>query len=217
MRLLNTSKIMLCEFSGEDIPKYAILSHRWETEEVSFQDLQEGRGFSMKGFTKISGCCAQARADGYLYAWVDSCCIDKTSSAELSEALNSMFRWYQNAHVCYVYLSDVPTGLDWHTHSELGSRFRSSKWWKRGWTLQELIAPRSVMIYDSDWKEIGTRVSLEILISSITGISRSHLRDYSGASVAQKMVRVFVSFFITSHKSKFQSSSDLLKIEASWL
>src|ERR1700712_1769807 len=106
MRLLNTSTLLLHEFFGEAIPRYAILSHRWETEEVYFQDLQAGRAMEMKGYSKVKGCCAQAALDGWAYAWADSCCIDKTSSAELSEAINSMFQWYQNSQVCYVYMSD---------------------------------------------------------------------------------------------------------------
>lgn len=187
MRLLNTSKLTLHEFVGDSIPPYAVLSHRWETEEVLFQDFQSGLATDLKGLSKIKGCCEKAAQDGWEYAWVDSCCIDKTSSAELSEAINSMFEWYSNSEVCYVYLSDVPTGLDFEKHYAAGSRFRCSKWWTRGWTLQELIAPRTVIFYDMEWVEIGTKGYLEILISLITGISEQHLRDCGNASVAQKM------------------------------
>ncbi|KAF4636394.1 hypothetical protein G7Y89_g1702 [Cudoniella acicularis] len=188
MHLLNTSTLDLHEFFGDDIPPYAILSHRWKTEEISFQDLQTGLGLEIKeGFSKIKGCCAQAVLDGWEYAWVDSCCIDKTSSAELSEAINSMFQWYKDSQVCYVYMSDVPTGLRWDQHLAASSEFRLSKWWARGWTLQELLAPKDVIFYDCQWEEIGTKKSLEILISSVSGISRSHLMDYEQASVAQKM------------------------------
>jgi hypothetical protein len=187
MRLLDTSTLTLHEFFGDAIPNYAILSHRWEGEEVTFQDLQAGRAPGMKGFPKIKGCCAQAVADGFLYAWVDSCCIDKTSSAELSEAINSMFHWYKRSQVCYVYLSDVSTGLNWDSHQRQDSELRLSKWWTRGWTLQELIGPLVVIFYDRAWMELGTKKWMEILISSITGISCQHLRDYTNASVAQKM------------------------------
>lgn len=141
----------------------------------------------MKGFSKIKGCCAQAVADGFRYAWIDSCCIDKPSSAELSEAINSMFHLYERSQVCYVYLSDVSTGLEWDSHQRQDSELRLSKWWTRGWTLQELIGPRVVIFYDREWMEIGTKKWMEILISSITGISCQHLRDYADASVAQKM------------------------------
>jgi hypothetical protein len=99
-------------FFGNIILNYVILSHRWEGEEVTFQDLQAGRAPGMKGFLKIKGCCAQAVADSFLYAWVDSCCIDKTSSAELSEAINFIFYWYERSQVCYAYLSDMSVGLD---------------------------------------------------------------------------------------------------------
>lgn len=187
MRLLNTTTFAFYEFVGNAIPDYAILSHRWEAEEVSFRDIQAGKYTRMKGFSKIKGCCEQAAQDGWEYAWVDSCCIDKSSSAELSEAINSMFKWYQKSQVCYVYLSDVPTGLSIKKHSTAGSEFRRSKWWKRGWTLQELIAPNTVIFYDSKWVEIGTKRYLESLISLISGISRPHLRNYMTASVAQKM------------------------------
>jgi hypothetical protein len=183
MRLLNTSTLVLHEFF-KAIPEYAILSHRWEGEEVTFQDLQAGKGPFMKGFQKIKGCCQQAVLDGWEYAWIDSCCIDKTSSAELSEAINSMFEWYKKSRVCYVYMSDVAYAL-----SEAHLQMRESKWWTRGWTLQELIAPRNVIFYNREWKEIGTKRSMEVLISSVTGITREHLRDHSNASVAQKMSR----------------------------
>jgi Heterokaryon incompatibility protein (HET) len=185
MRLLNTSTLALHEFFDQAIPRYAILSHRWEGEEVTFQDLQAGNGPRMKGFRKIEGCCQQAVLDGWEYAWIDSCCIDKTSSVELSEAINSMFEWYKRSIVCYVYLSDVPYSAS--EPSEAHLKVRESKWWTRGWTLQELIAPRNVIFYNCEWGEIGTKRSMEVLISSITRIARKHLRDHSNASVAQKM------------------------------
>ncbi|KAE9367095.1 HET-domain-containing protein, partial [Stipitochalara longipes BDJ] len=182
MRLLSTSTLAIQEFFGQSIPQYAILSHRWEDEEVTFQDLQAGEGLDKKGFLKIEGCCNQAAFDGWEYVWIDSCCIDKTSSAELSEAINSMFEWYRQSVVCYVYLSDVP-----YIASEAHAKLHQSKWWTRGWTLQELIAPKHVLFYNCEWMEIGTKRSMEVLISSITGISREHLRNYAQASVAQKM------------------------------
>jgi hypothetical protein len=188
MRLLKTSTLELHEFFGEAIPSYAILSHRWETEEVTFEDLQAGKSVDlMKGFSKIKGCCKQAALDFWEYAWVDSCCIEKKSSAELSEAINSMFQWYQDSQVCDVYLSDVPTGLDFEQHSGPDSAIRRSQWWERGWTLQELLAPRALVFYDCAWVEIGTKRYLENLISEITGILHLHLKDHEGASVAQKM------------------------------
>ena len=118
--------------------------------------------------------------------WIDSCCIDKSSSAELSEAINSMYRWYSDAQVCYAFLFDVwdTSGQDPH---ELGSEFRRSKWFTRGWTLQELLAPSTLVFFDRDWKDIGTKSSLKDLLESITGVKEEHLFDCRKASVAQKM------------------------------
>jgi hypothetical protein len=108
MRLMNTHTRAFEEFIGRNIPKYAILSHTWESEEVSYTDYVEGRYLSMKGYEKIDVTCQLAVRDGLGYAWVDTCCIDKRSSAELTEAINSMFRWYEKAEVCYAFLSDLP-------------------------------------------------------------------------------------------------------------
>src|SRR6266487_4505708 len=110
MRLLNTSTLTVHTFFGEAVPDYAILSHTWDSEEVSLQDLQQEGGEEMPGYSKIKSCCRQARLDGWQYAWIDSCCIDKTSSAELSESINSMYQWYKYAQVCYAYLADVRRG-----------------------------------------------------------------------------------------------------------
>jgi len=107
MRLLNTETLKLQEFFDEDISDYAILSHRWQNNEVSYQDLQADKNKDGAGYRKILGCCAKALQDGYEWIWIDTCCIDKTSSAELSEAINAMFRWYEAAALCYAYLCDV--------------------------------------------------------------------------------------------------------------
>lgn len=144
MRLLNTSTLKLEDFF-DDIPNYAILSHRWEHEEVSYHDFQADC-IDLAGYSKIVGCCKQPGLDGFDYAWIDSCCIDKSSSAELSEAINSMFLWYSDSQTCYAYLSDVPSFAD--DHSAENSAFRTSKWFGRGWTLQELLAPEIVVFYD---------------------------------------------------------------------
>ncbi|KAH8600121.1 heterokaryon incompatibility protein-domain-containing protein [Bisporella sp. PMI_857] len=182
MRLLNAKTLKLHSFFGQDIPPYAILSHRWSESEVTFQDVEDEGGIDVaRADPKIFGCCAQALKDGWDYVWIDSCCIDKSSSAELSEAINSMFRWYQDALVCYVYLSDVPGAFN-ATHS---SAFQKSAWFKRGWTLQELLAPETVIFFDQDWIEIGTKATLEDELISITKIT--HLFDFSEACIAQKM------------------------------
>ena len=125
---------------GDETPQYAILSHTWEADEVTFKDLMDGTGKGKAGYRKIQFCGEQARRDSLQYFWVDTCCIDKSNSTELAKAINSMFRWYRNAAKCYVYLSDVminkrkannqSTELTWE------SAFRASRWFTRGWTVQ---------------------------------------------------------------------------------
>lgn len=185
MRLINAKYLTIHEFFGSAIPPYAILSHRWEGHEVTFQEVQSNTDRSLPLFSKIRGCCAQAVSDGWEWAWIDSCCIDKMSSAELSEAINSMFRWYREAQACYAYLSDVPGGGDWEIRQRQDSAFRNSQWFTRGWTLQELLAPDSVIFFDQSWEDIGTRSSMEDLLSDITGID--YFEHYENASIAQKM------------------------------
>lgn len=152
MRLLNTKTIKLSEFFDADIPKYAILSHTWGKNEVTFQDLDRARAKGSKAYSKIACCCVIASSRGYQWVWVDTCCIDKSSSAELSEAINSMFRWYENSGECYAYLEDVSIDdMD---------QFGSSRWFTRGWTLQELLAPRKLYFYDKRWTTLGSKDSL---------------------------------------------------------
>jgi hypothetical protein len=184
MWLLNTTTLTLREFHS-DPPPYAILSHTWvQEEEVLFHELGTPHCKRKEGYRKIKRCCAQAKADGLEYAWVDTCSIDKRSSSELSEAINSMFRWYSEAHVCYAYLSDVG--------SDSASRpFEYSRWWTRGWTLQELLAPVHVVFYDKSWLEIGTKMSMLDKIVLITGISRPALSSPEVAKhqcAAEKML-----------------------------
>ncbi|KAJ8123311.1 hypothetical protein O1611_g9624 [Lasiodiplodia mahajangana] len=144
------------EFLGDSIPKYAILSHTWGEDEVTFKDMQhlDERVKAKQGFKKIAGTCDQALRDGLSWAWVDTCCIDKSSSADLSEAINSMYAWYGNATRCYAYLVDVPTGDDPFAEQ---SAFRKSRWFTRAWTLQELVAPTDVVFYDNGWQIIGVK------------------------------------------------------------
>ncbi|KAJ6779953.1 hypothetical protein PWT90_06599 [Aphanocladium album] len=185
MRLLNTSTLTLEEFYGSAIPEYAILSHRWLDGEVSFQDLQSGEAASKAGYAKIKLCCEQAAKDGLDYAWVDTCCIDKTSSAELNEAINSMYAWYRESAICYAFLSDVQS-------SSADDTFDASAWFTRGWTLQELIAPAHVVFYNAAWETLGTRDEepLTERISRVTNIDAAILRGEASlreCSVAQRM------------------------------
>ncbi|KAH9883334.1 heterokaryon incompatibility protein-domain-containing protein [Xylariomycetidae sp. FL2044] len=186
MRLLNVKTYQLEEFIGAERPPYAILSHTWGKDEVLFQDIigaksKEIRGIKKEGFLKIRLTCEQALRDNLNYTWVDTCCIDKTSSSELSEAINSMFAWYREADVCYAYLKDIQP-------SDHGN-FRKSLWFTRGWTLQELIAPSRVVFYSRDWGVVGTRDSLCVDIALITRIDVQYLKqgDPQMASVAERM------------------------------
>lgn len=190
MRLINVKTHKLEVFLDQNTPPYAILSHTWgvDYEELSFRDIEEGKvNKSGLGSAKFQGCCHQASRDGLGYVWIDTCCIDKNDLVELSEAINSMFRWYRSAHICYAYLSDVP---DNENPREVGSKFRASRWFQRGWTLQELLAPRRLVFYNSKWQPLGTKVRMSPVIESITSIPRLFLKDivdlYS-ASVAQRM------------------------------
>ncbi|TGO18329.1 hypothetical protein BPAE_0385g00080 [Botrytis paeoniae] len=180
------------EFFESEIPKYAILSHRWETEEVTFEDLLDGTSKSKAGYSKIQFCGEQARRNGLQYFWVDTCCINKSNSTELAEAINSMFRWYQNATRCYVYLSDVPRLYSYSTddfNRVWEPIFRKSKWFTRGWTLQELIAPASVEFFSKEGEILGNKVSLEQHICEITRIPVNALRGsrLSDFSFAERM------------------------------
>jgi hypothetical protein len=108
MRLLNSKTLELKSFVHQNVSHYVILSHTWGEEEVTFEDLRSGKYENMKGYSKLKGACDQAIRDGYDWIWVDTCSIDKYSSAELQESINSMYSWYQRAHICYAYLEDVP-------------------------------------------------------------------------------------------------------------
>jgi hypothetical protein len=179
MRLLSYGEdgcLTITIFDDNAIPPYAILSHTWgaNAEEVTFADLAKGDGKHKPGYKKIRFCGEQAQQDGLQYFWVDTCCIDKSDKAELSFAIQSMFRWYQNATKCYVYLSDVSTkkrktgGLS--TEFTWEPAFRSSRWFTRGWTLQELLAPSIVEFFSQESKKLGDKTSLKSLIQKITGI-----------------------------------------------
>jgi Heterokaryon incompatibility protein (HET) len=174
MRLINTETYKLEFFLDEQIPKYAILSHTWGKEEVSFQDMPNVKKIrNWKGYVKILAACDLARSNKFKYIWIDTCCINKESSAELSESINSMFQWYHRAQICYAYLVDVATR---DANLEVRqSAFCNSRWFTRGWTLQELIAPRILKFYGEDWSELGTKVGLADTISWITSIPKKVL------------------------------------------
>lgn len=150
MRLLNVSSFKLEQFYS-DIPRYAILSHTWGKDEVTFDEFPILARTSRR-LSKADRCCRTTKWFGLNYVWIDTFCINKDSSAELSESINSMYRWYQDAVICLAYLSDVE-GDDVGE----GSSFRKSRWFTRGWTLQELVAPQNMVFLDSEWEIIGWR------------------------------------------------------------
>ncbi|KAF1955653.1 WD40 repeat-like protein [Byssothecium circinans] len=200
MRLLrrsDTGDFSLTQFPNEAIPRYAILSHTWgaDTEEVTFDDLTNGTGKDKPGYEKIQFCGEQAALDDLKYFWIDTCCINKADKSELSQAIKSMFRWYRNATRCYVYLPDVSTAED--EASDLASEctwataLRESRWFTRGWTLQELLAPCSVTFYSRERKRLGDKSSLKQPIHEITGIPKSALQ---GALLSQFSVNERLSW-----------------------
>jgi hypothetical protein len=186
MRLINTTNHRFEEFIGSEIPGYAILSHTWEEGEVSYKDMGSLSFRLMRGWRKIKMACRLAKKAGLEYAWIDTCCIDKSSCAELTEAINSMYRWYGRSSVCYAYLSDLPAS------SDLNTELPKCRWFERGWTLQELIAPNDVFFYDKGWNCRGSKGDdfFKPLLTNITGIPESilvHSTPVSDLSVAQRM------------------------------
>ncbi|KAH0429950.1 hypothetical protein CcaCcLH18_08095 [Colletotrichum camelliae] len=207
IRLIDIKTLRLKSFNSAKAPPYAILSHTWvEDEEISFQEMCQisenpnHPAANMSGYRKIEETCRLATNHGLEYAWVDTCCIDKSSSAELSEAINSMFRWYRDAKVCFAYLSDfslASSDLDLmmkpHTDSSFSndvlyissydlkknSGMEGCKWFTRGWCLQELIAPKHMIFYNKAWLEVGTKSTLMECITSITRVDKNVLEDHT--------------------------------------
>ncbi|KAI1453638.1 HET-domain-containing protein [Annulohypoxylon moriforme] len=190
-----TGTLRLVEKRANELPVYAILSHTWEDNEVIYEDIEGGKAndtslkdpATLASLSKIRGACIQAADGGYEYIWIDSCCIDKRSSAELSEAINSMFVWYRDAAVCYAFLLGSPNHL---STQGAKSHFARNKWFQRGWTLQELLAPRELIFFSGDWIPIGEKKLLCVLLANITGIDEDILLGncpLTSASVARRM------------------------------
>jgi len=168
MRFINTSTLKHQYIADSEVQKlqngYAILSHRWTEDEVTYKDIADPVGPVLehkRGYAKFSGSCRLARSLNHELIWIDTCCIDKTDSVELGQAINSMYRWYDKSAVCIAYLEDVGDGQKALHHS---------RWFERGWTLQELIAPRRVEFYDYRWNIIGEKQDLVDQLWSRTGI-----------------------------------------------
>ncbi|KAI1270805.1 heterokaryon incompatibility protein-domain-containing protein [Xylaria sp. FL0933] len=219
MRLLKTKRYALVETNDipHPFPQYAILSHTWISpkDEITYQDFKQRKGdiendiFKQKGWEKLKKYCDRAAKDGWDWAWMDTCCIDKTNPADTQEAINAMFRWYQNAGICYAYLEDVDVNqvldrpgltdgnyaidLDLDTiagkdnvadpngfpHMALKAFLIKAKWFTRGWTLQELLAPPYLVFVDRVWRRIGTRESWAEEIKKATKIEARHLTSFS--------------------------------------
>ena len=199
MWLLSTNRAELHDFSGPEDPSilggYAILSHTWGKDEQTFKETQAlcercketGENPRDLSTAKVRKSCILAEQRGYRWIWNDTCCIDKTNSSELSEAIKSMFRWYSLAEVCFAHLADVPSDCDLHAQD---SAFREARWHTRGWTLQELIAPSLVVFVSQDWKILGNKTELASLLDKITGVWQKVLTrevHYSRICVAQRM------------------------------
>lgn len=213
MRLLKAKGYQLVEANDipTPFPQYAILSHTWISpkDEITYQDLKQRKGdiendiFKQKGWAKLQEYCDRAASDGWEWAWMDTCCIDKTNPADTQEAINAMFRWYQNAGICYAYLDDVDvsrimnepdfvdTDLDdiagrnnvndptSFAHEALRPFLTKAKWFSRGWTLQELLAPPYLVFVDQAWRRIGTRESWAEEIQKASRIEARHLTSFS--------------------------------------
>lgn len=191
MRLLHAETLEFHDFYRNP-PPYAILSHTWghDHDEVSYRDIVDSTAHRRLAWNqKVLPCANQAIYDGYKFIWIDTCCIDKSNSVELSEAINSMFRWYQEAEVCYVVLPDLHNpGAEIDNSYEVV--FAQSRWFTRGWTLQELLAPKNVLFFAKEWGRIGSRQDMAVALWMITGIEMKYLTgaaNVKDASVAERM------------------------------
>ncbi|KAG7151982.1 Vegetative incompatibility protein HET-E-1 like [Verticillium longisporum] len=174
MHLLDTTTLELKTFIGE-IPPYAILSHTWGNDEFLFEHLRAGTMHAQslnpgRGLQKILVTCKLAREHSLKYAWIDTCCIDKPSSAELSEAINSMYAWCRGSAACYAWPKDVTL------EGTAFVGFEESRWFRRGWALQELLAPHGLTFYDKNWTRLASRYDTADVISAMTGIKATYIR-----------------------------------------
>ncbi|KAF2859714.1 HET-domain-containing protein, partial [Piedraia hortae CBS 480.64] len=209
MRLLDARTYKLKEFPDDALPPYAILSHTWTENEASFEELHHASKVRVKVnrvYKKLAGACFQARKDGLDWLWIDTCCINKDSSGEWTEAVNSMYRWYENSEACYVFLDDLEGSCPVLSDSDIepspqsreslsqrmtfwSRAFANCRWFTRSWTLPELIAPRRVKFYGKTWRLVGTKATLVRTIARITGVDvgvLTHYRRLTSVSVAQR-------------------------------
>ena len=176
------------EFRDDGSTKYAILSHRWiDPTEVDYEEIVDLAKMNTEerdeirqrqGYEKILNTCERAQRDGYEWVWVDTCCIDKRSSAELSEAINSMYRWYANSRVCYAYLHDVRDRFIFTKNDDAYPESNGwPEWFSRGWTLQEMIAPSNLQFFNKGWRAIGDKKTLAHTLTLITEIPQHILKE----------------------------------------
>ncbi|KAL8387014.1 hypothetical protein RB595_010222 [Gaeumannomyces hyphopodioides] len=182
IRLIDVKTLRMSVFSNEaSTPQYAILSHTWvEGQEADFQNMMQVMGSDKilsseawsnhPGLNKIKRACETVASSGHDYIWIDTCCINKSDLTELSESINSMFKWYKRARVCYAYLADLEAGADLYT------QLRGCRWFTRGWCLQELVAPKDLIFLDQTWTIVGTKSMFESLVATITSIPVHVLR-----------------------------------------
>jgi hypothetical protein len=188
MRLLNVHRLEFEEFN-RNVPKYVTTSHRWRAgNEAMISDIRSKHNTDNSGFKKVEGFaqCVRKHMGFVDWMWIDTCCVNQDSSQEVDEAVNSMFQWYSNAEVCLAYLADVSNAKDM-------DQFRRSEWFRRGWTLQELLAPAFVVFFSKNWQIIGCKgkskytrselnymenQALEQTIADITGVPECVLHDY---------------------------------------
>jgi hypothetical protein len=186
MRLINTETMEFQEYFPSQVPEYAILSHTWGEDEVSFQNMSLPSRSSKKGFAKVVQTCRLARNSGLKFAWVDACCIEKSSSAELTESINSIFQWYKSAAVCYVFLEDL------NSNTLIEDGLPQCRWLTRGWTLQELLAPTRVEFYDETWTYRGSKLDLIGPLSMATRIPSKMLNHQNALEYSTSTCRLYM-------------------------
>ncbi|GAB7360740.1 hypothetical protein MBLNU230_g0614t1 [Neophaeotheca triangularis] len=202
LHLINVKTLQLESFSAPG-PSYAILSHTWEGAEVSYRELRRRPAIHKEGYAKIQGACLQALRDGLNYLWVDTCCINKSNNAELAESITSMFKWYKSASICYVYMRDVRANVKLQladadiqqvvpgsSLQKTLSAFQDSRWFTRGWTLQELLASPRIIFFGSDWCELCSLGDVASYVSFTTKVpveALNHQKPLKEYSAAQKI------------------------------
>lgn len=218
MRLLNTKTLELTTYP-RNCPPYAILSHTWGDNEAPFEAFvakpKWRRGLSRLRkckYPKVIQACSLAKKQGYDWIWIDTCCIDNSSSTELSEAINSMYIYYEKSSICIAYLVDVDVDVS-SPSEDLAMSLASSRWFTRGWTLQELIAPAVVEFYNKDWVEIGTKVSLSSTLEKITTIPAALFSQAWHTLTAGGMARQSLHLLSVAQKLSWAAGRETTRAE----